>query len=236
MRNGFATLLLEVDPRVKVLLAMGLGVLIWNAGWLGLACFASGLLWLHWRLGLHDRARLRDAAMVAAFVGFWAVAAIALALWEGVAPEAAIVRGAALGLRLLLLLLLGLGLAAATPARDMGLALAWGLRPILGKRAWQAALALALMLHFLPQGLSVLRQVRAGLTARSPQCALWVLPGVAAQATLRVMAQRAWTQTVGLAARGLDTEAAWRPDFEPRPQDWWAGAALMGMGVLAALL
>ncbi len=227
---------LHKDPRVKILVTMGLGVLLWSAGWPGLACFGVGLLWLHWRLGLHDRARWRDAAMVAVFVGFWTLAATALSLWEGAAPTTALLQGAHLGLRLLLLLLLGLGLAAATPARDMGLALSWGLRPILGKRAWQAALALALMLHFLPQGLAVLRQVRAGLAARSPRCAPWVLPGVAAQAALRVLAQRAWSQTVGLAARGLDNDAAWRPEFETRPQEWWGGAALLGLGALAAAL
>lgn len=228
--------MLHKDPRIKILVTMGLGVLLWNAGWIGLACFGLGLLWLHWRLGLHDRARWRDAAMVTAFVGFWTLAATALSFWEGAGTATALLQGAHLGLRLLLLLLLGLGLAAATPARDMGLALAWGLGPVLGKRAWQAALALALMLHFLPQGLAVLRQVRIGLTARSPRCAPWVLPAVATQAALRVLAQRAWSQTVGLAARGLDSDEAWRPEFETRPQEWWGGAALLGLGALAAAL
>ncbi len=225
-----------MDSRVKVLLAMGFGVLIWNAGWTGLACYAPALVALLLGLGMHDRARLRNMLMIVTFAGFWSAAMVGLSLWQGVEPHQALVKGGDLGSRLLLLLLLGLGLAGATPPRDLGLALAWGLAPVLRKRAWQAALSLSLMVHFLPQVLDVLTLVRAGIRARAPRRGVWFLPALAAQAVLRVLAQKAWSRTIGLAARGLDSPEAWTPQFQPRPLDWAGGALLLGLGTCVAVL
>ncbi|RXF76972.1 cobalt transporter, partial [Desulfovibrio sp. DS-1] len=50
-------------------------------------------------------------------------------------------------------------------------------------------------------------------------------------AVLRILGQRTWTQTVAVAARGLDRPEAWRPDFPFRPVRWALALLLVGLGV-----
>ena len=119
----------------------------------------------------------------------------------------------------------------------LGFVLFWGLLKggldLWAGAAWEPALALALMIHFLPLGWRVMGQVRKTLALRCPHLPLsrrWL---VFASAVVRNLARRSWEQTVAVAARGLDREEVWRRDFSAPDRDWlWAFGTL---AVLAAL-
>lgn len=229
-------LLLQADPRLKLLMGASLGLMLWICGLAGLICIGLLLLPGFLLLARAGRLQLQMPAAVATFAGFWSLAAFGLQLWEGAALHTALGASLFLGARLALLLLLGLLLTLSSSARELGLGLSWLLRPVAGKRAWQLALAVALLLHFLPQTLETLAQVRRMLQMRGPKRPLWTRFGLMAQTVLRIMAQNAWKQTVALAGRGLDSPAAWRPVFEPQPLHWLTGCSLVlvCVGVCAA--
>ncbi len=224
-----------LDPRLKLVLTLGFGLLLWYGGPWGQALIGSGLVLLHLRQGLRERGRLRLLRAGALFALFWTLAACLLGLWQGLDWLPALERGFWLGLRLFLLLLLGLALALGSSARELGLGLSWYLRPFLRERAWLPALALALMLHFLPLTLQTLFTVRRMDALRAPQRPLWLRWSLQAQTALRVLAQSAWQQTMALAARGLDSPEAWQPRFAPQPGAWMLGLLLLALGTGAAL-
>lgn len=139
-------------------------------------------------------------------------------------------ESALLGVRLTLLIGIGLALALAASPRALGLALVWLLRPVLGARAWQPALGVALMVHFLPMAQGTFTQVSRAADLRGPlplRRRAVLLPA----AVLRILGQRTWTQTVAVAARGLDHPDAWQPDFPFRPVRWAVALLLVGLGV-----
>lgn len=228
-----AARLLDLDPRLKLAWALVAGVGVWCSGpaglwaWLAMLAFVAAALRPLWPGGL----RLWRGGL--GFVLFWGLLKTGLDLWAGAAWDAALAGGALMALRLFCLLLLGLALALSTPPRQCGLALSWAGRPLLGPRAWEPALALALMIHFLPLGWRVMGQVRRTLALRCPHLPLsrrWL---VFASAVVRNLARRSWEQTVAVAARGLDREEVWRRDFPAPGRDWlWAFGTL---AVLAAL-
>jgi biotin transport system permease protein len=121
---------------------------------------------------------------------------------------------------------LGLVLAATTSTRALGMAIGKLFRPVLGRNAWQVALALALMVHYLPLAWSTLSTIRSSIALRCPDLGwrrrVLLLP----QAGIRTLAQTTWSQTLAVAARGLDGPEAWD---HPMPLSWRdaAGAAVM---------
>jgi biotin transport system permease protein len=234
--RAVARAVLAADARLKIVLAAGFGLVTWGAGPVGLGFFALGF-----GLAAFCLARVRPGSGpllrgALAFVLVWAAVQFAFALWEGAEAGAAAARAGLLAGRLGVLVVIGLGLATSASTRELGLAFAWFLRPVLRSRAWQAALALALMVHFLPMTLDTLRQVRRSMQMRRVRMARWRRPALLAQAALRALSQRTWSQTVALAARGLDDAAAWQPSFRTRPMDWLAGAALLAAGLGVAAL
>ena len=138
-------------------------------------------------------------------------------------------ESALLGVRLALLIGIGLALALAASPRALGLALVWLLRPMLGARAWQPALGVALMIHFLPMAQGTFAQISRAADLSGPlplRRRAVLLPA----AVLRILGQRTWTQTVAVAARGLDRPEAWQPDFPFRPARWAMAVLLVGLG------
>lgn len=226
----------ESDPRVKLLTSLVLGVCIWYSGTLGLVFFACMLAVLHLFFRAQDRLNWTLVLAGASFAFFWTLAACGMAYWEGAPLGAALQQGGVLGARLLLLLLLGLGVAMSSSTRQLGLAMAWGMRPLLRERAWQTALAMSLMVHYLPQTLNTLLAVKRMDRLRAPKRSVWVRLGLMAQTCLRVLAQNTWKQTVALAVRGQDAPEAWEADFTPQPLAWCMGGALTVLGLLAAFL
>lgn len=150
-----------------------------------------------------------------------------LAVLRQTAMEAALLGG-----RLCVLIGLGLLLALTTSPRQLGLALSWFLRPVLGKNAWKTALSLALMIHFLPLVQATFAQVKQTIKLRQPRRSRWERFLLVPQATLRLLAQKTWSQTVAVAARGLDSPEAWVPHFPPQPLNWILGFLMAAAGLL----
>jgi biotin transport system permease protein len=228
-----AARLLGLDPRLKLAWALLAGAGIWWSGAAGLWAWLAALSWLVsalrplWRRGLRLRGGL-------GFVLFWGLLKAGLDLWAGAAWTQAAAGGALLALRLFCLLLLGLILALSTPPRQCGLALSWAGRPLLGSRAWEPALALALMVHFLPLGWRIMGQVRRTLALRCPHLPLTRRWLVFASAVVRNLARRSWEQAVAVAARGLDRDEVWRRKFPAPGAEWlWAAGLLAGLAVLS---
>lgn len=223
------------DARVKVLLALTFGILTWNAGWPGLALYALALICLAFTLAGFAAANARAARAYLIFAALWTAVKLGLDLWAGLEFTRALAGSALLGGRLAVVLLIGLVLAQSTSARSLGLALAWFMRPVLGRRAWKAALALALMIHFLPLAWSASDGVRLGMRTRGElpwKKRLIVFPA----ALLSRLAGATWDQTLAVAARGLDRPEAWRPDFKAGALAWPAGLAAATLGLAVSWL
>lgn len=229
-----ATRLLGLDPRLKLIWALLAGAGIWSSGQAGLWAWLVVLAVLLAALRPQWRRDLGPGRGAMLFLVFWGLLKVCLDLWAGAAWGDALAGGALLALRLACLLLLGLVLALSTPPRQCGLALSWAGRPLFGPRAWEPALALALMIHFLPLGWRVVGQVRQTLAQRCPHLPFtrrWLL---FASAVVRNLARRSWEQTVAVAARGLDREEVWRKGFPAPGQDWlWALGLLAGLCLLS---
>ena len=213
-------MLLALDARPKLAFALLAGMVLWRLplpvlliltllG--GFSCHA---------LGAFDRLNMAFWKVALFFVLIWSALKFGLDLWGGSGLEAGLMAAGELGIRLVTLVLLGFTLTLSTSPRRLGQGLAWYLRPLLGHRAWHAALALALMIHFLPLGLAAASGLNQGLSRRWPGCPwpnrLRLIP----QALLRVLSQTTWTQTLAVASRNLDQPKAWQPDRSVHLWEW----------------
>lgn len=238
----------DLDPRLPLLLGLGHGLLVWRSGPLAL-CLTGGLfLLLTWLAGkpMGNGALAGRRGMLRAglpFVLGWAGLKTAVLLWEGggdmTAPALApaLAEGALLGLRLCCLLLIGLFVTTWTSPLRLGQAARWLLRPLLGRRAWEIALALALMLHFMPLVWDTAGRIRLALRCRALPLSRPRQAAVLVGVLLRRLSQAAWTQTLAIAARHLDHDAAWRGRLGRgwRDAPWWMAALLsLALAWLAA--
>ncbi len=233
LRSG----IVNADARVKIGLALLFGPLLWRAGPVGVGVFLVCLVWLCLLLGAgvpYGRGVVRANIL---FVLLWTVLKILFDLWEGVpvGPEL-FLNASLLGGRLLALILLGLALAGATSARDMGLALAWALRPVLRGRAWKAALALALMVHSLPLAMRSALEIRRTMRLRCLKLGFWRSARLYPAALLRALSVRTWSQTMAVACRNLDDPRAWEARFATDVRSLAAGALVAASGVGLAWL
>lgn len=227
--QGVGTALHRTDPLVKLAVGLALGIFVWRAGPVGLACYLAGLTLVG--LAAPGRGELRPVSLkaVGALLACWVLLKAGFELWDGAAAAAALREAGILGLRLVILILGGLCLTAVTSTRQIGLAVDRLLHPIAGSRSWQGALGLALMIHFLPLTLRILR--RAGMSLRvrpvrggpGTRLRLWV------QTVLRVLQRTTWEQTLAIAARGLDHPAAWRRRSSVTWRQIAAGALIVGL-------
>ncbi|GAB6060611.1 energy-coupling factor transporter transmembrane component T family protein [Desulfonatronum parangueonense] len=219
-RGEWGRLLMELDPRPKLAFAVLTGLVLWRlplpvlfmVALLGIAsCLA---------LGAFSRASRGLWRTATSFVLVWAGLKTGLDLVGGSEFLTSLGAGADLGLRLSTLMLLGFTLTFSASPRRLGAGLAWYLRPVLGKRAWQVALSLALMIHFLPLSLAAAGGLNQGLSRRWPQCPWSSRIRLVPQAMLRVLSQATWTQTLAVAARNLDQPEAWRPERKVYAREW----------------
>jgi biotin transport system permease protein len=226
----------ETDPLVKMAVALALGIFAWRAGPGGLACYVAGLALVALAAPGRGELRLVSLRTVAGLLACWVLLKTGFELWDGAPAAAALERAGILGLRLLVLILGGICLTAVTSTRQIGLAVDRLLRPVAGARSWRGALGLALMIHFLPLALRVLRQagmslrvrpVRRGVTSR---LRLWV------QTVLRALERTTWQQTLAIAARGLDDPGAWRQKSSVTwRQILWGGLVVAGIAGVSLL-
>ena len=231
--NKGSNRVLEFDARVKIALALCFGLLTWYSGPVGLGFYGLGLYFLCTALGNFWAANKKTFRAYFLFVLFWTALKFLLDVLGGSGAHA-LGNAAILGARLLILIFIGLCLAQATSPRKLGLALAWALRPFLGHKAWKAALACGLMIHFLPLAWSTVSQIRETMSRRCAGLSRLQRAALLPRTALRVLSQKTWSQTLGLAARGLDTPLAWEPDFPLNARAWLLGLLLAGLGFMAA--
>lgn len=206
------------DPRLKIILAATIGVLTWHVPVSALSAYAFCVFVLGIISKVHITMGRRAIATYCYFILLWAGIKFALdctPLLQGITPNysEALQDAAILALRLSILIGIGMLLATTSSARQLGLALSWFLRPILGKRSWEPALSLALMIHFIPLIQKTFSQVLQAMELRNPPRSKWQRFLLIPQAVLRICAQKTWTQTIAVAARKLDTPDAWNAPF-----------------------
>lgn len=234
-KNVLGRTLLGLDARPKILLVLLIGLSLWRLPAPALLVLSAAAAALCFSLGGFARAHLGMWKAGAVFVLAWGTLKFLMDILGGVNLSSAWFASAILGLRLTALLLLGLTLALSATPRRLGLGLAWFLRPLLKDRAWRAALALSLMMHFLPLTWAAAAGLLQNLSRRWPDCPWRKQVRLVPLALLRVMSQTTWNQTVAVAARCLDHPAAWRNDRAVRPGEW-AVALIPGLTLLALAL
>lgn len=213
-----------LDPRPVALMCLVFGILTWQTGAVGAACHLAlflGLIALapllrepganrdRTRIGLHGSGLLRLGLM---FVGMWTAVKFAMLLWEAdwIYAPWQLAEAGLLGLRLAALLAIGVALTVLTSPLSLCRAAAWTLRPLLGKRAWEPALALALMLHCFPLIWGTAGRIRLAMRCRQLSLSRRQQALLFLQTLLRTLASGTWTQTLAIAARDLDRDEAWR--------------------------
>lgn len=235
----------NVDPRLKILTAACFGIATWHVPPIVLGGYAFVLWLLCAQAEFFSRANWPMLRSYLWFVLFWAVIKFALDCtplltapytWNEPLVRQAALEAGLLAARLCVLIGLGLMLALTTSPRRLGLALCWYLRPVLGRNSWKTALSLSLMIHFLPLVQSTISQVKSAILQRNLKRSRWQRFMLVPQATLRILAQKTWTQTVAVASRGLDTPDAWIPRFQPQPLVWMGGFLLIAAGLIPVLL
>ncbi len=236
-RDALGRALLALDARPKLAFALLVGMVLWQLP-LPVLIFLTLFGGASCRaLGGFTRANRMLWRMAFLFVLVWSGLKCGLDIWGGADLLTGLGAGAELGVRLATLLLLGFTLTLSTSPRRLGLGLAWYLRPVLGSRAWKTALALSLMIHFLPLALAAVGGLRQCLTMRWPDCPWRARLRLIPLALLRVLSQTTWTQTLAVAARNLDRPAAWRPERGVNPGEWAAVLIpILVLGVLWGLL
>ncbi len=227
----------SADPRLKGLLALWLGIMVWQAGLAGILCYLTAVLFLSCLLsGSGEQTPFRFRFLIIPIL-FWMLLKGGLEyvnhkpLWPQIVLETSL-----LGSRLLVLLLLGLVLTWATSRTQLGSAVNWFLRPVLGSRSWQGGLALSLMIHFIPLTLRTLVQVRQTIRLRCPDLSFATRVFLWVRTVLRVLSQKTWEQTLAIVARNLDCPEAWQDKSEFRKKEWGAGLVLAGMVFALSLL
>lgn len=221
-------LLRAMDPRLKIALGLLAAGLTWMASPAGVAAYAvlfSGAL-----VAARQLPGVRQAlGGHALFLGLWTGIKLLMGAVHGLDLEENLAQAAVLAGRLHVLLALGLLLSASFSSRSLGLAVGWYLRP-LGRWTWQPALALALMIHFLPLAWQTFTQVRSVVGLRCQGIPQRRRLALMTQASLRSLAQKTWDQTLALAARGFDGPEAWQARMP-----WKAGEIVASLGMAAVL-
>ncbi|NDV19320.1 cobalt transporter [Pseudodesulfovibrio sp. JC047] len=212
--SSVATYIRDLDPRLKLGVALILGPVLWKVDFSAVIVSLVGLLFLVWPLAVEQPVGAKMVRSLMVFVVFWVAIKMVLDAVSGVPVEFIVMDGAQLGARLVALVLLGLCLALSSSSRAIGLAISWVLRPFIGReRAWRAALSLALMVHFLPLCLEALARIREVASRRCLGSGFRVRFLVVPAALMRNLSQKTWNQTMAIACRGLDTAEAWEADF-----------------------
>ncbi len=227
--------LLALDPRLKLCLGLCLGLCVWAADVWAVYIYFLLCAWLCTilRSGLQSQGFVLKSYIF--FLCFWSVSKFILDIWSGMAVLLAAQHALFLSLRLAVLLLLALLLILSTSSRQLGMALLWFLRPIFKDRAWEIALMLALMLHFLPMIWQTIARVRLALRVRTVRFGFMQRMRIIAGTSVRVLGQKTWNHTLGVAARNLDRPEAWNPVFQSTPKVWGIGL-IISFGLVAMAL
>ncbi|BDQ33147.1 CbiQ family ECF transporter T component [Pseudodesulfovibrio portus] len=220
-----------LDPRLKLAAALVLGPCLWKVHVASAAFCALVFLFLVPMLSASRPLGSRMVKSLFFFIFLWVAVKSGVDAMTGVPSEYILADAGQLAVRLTGLVLLGLVLALSTSPRTIGLAVAWYIRPLVGReRAWRVALSLALMVHFLPICLSTVIGVRDALDRRCPEMGGIMKARVIPQAVIRNLGQKTWSQTLAVASRGLEGPEAWEADFR------WAALDLVWACLIAIVV
>ena len=233
MRLRFVHCLQRVDARLKIFMSILAGVCTWQAGPLGLSVFFLTAVLLGWIVAGHGLIGRRQVRGLVLFVGLWTGIKAAMELLEHNPHwlEDSLILGA----RLIILILVGISLAALTSRVQVGQAVSSLLRPILGHKSWHGAMALALMIHFIPVSMRVMNTLKQTLALRAQGLSLWLRLRLYVTSVLRNLSRTTWDQTLALAVRGLEEDAAWTGKQSLSSAQWAGGAVLGGIMLTLAL-
>lgn len=230
---------MDRDARPAVLLTALMGVLAWKAGAPALCLYLAAMSPLFLRVECRRRMPPGTARRTLLFALAWPLLKFVMDavsvfrtewthvsgfLGGGGPPEASAslltVCGPGLGvageeagllfLRLLVILGAALALTFSFSPPAIALAVSRFLRPLAGRRAWTAALALALMARYVPRIHALCAQTKIAAQSRGlprrglARLRIW-LPHV-----FRLLACDTWTQALALASRRLDVPEAWQ--------------------------
>lgn len=203
-----------LDPRLKLTAALVLGPSLWKVHVISAAACVLVLMPLVPLLAASRPMGNRMVKGLFLFIFLWVMVKAGVDGLTGVPLEYVAMDAGQLAIRLAGLVLLGLTLALSTSARAIGLAVAWAARPLVGReRSWRVALALALMVHFLPLCLFTATGVRDVCDRRCPDAGGVMKARIIPQAVIRNLGQKTWNQTLAVASRGLEGPDAWEADF-----------------------
>lgn len=223
--------ILNADPRGKLALGLLAGALVWKLSVPALLVLAACCLWAVRGLPSASGSRPQGGPQAtlrtyAFFVFFWTLFKWGMDVLSGMDAVEALWPALVLGGRLSVLLLVGLALAMSMSVRQMTMAVTWAARPVLRNRAWQAGLALSLLVHFLPMTWRAVAEVRQTVRLRVPDLPFRRRLTVVPVAVMRALAQKTWNQSLAIVARGMDRPEAWAVDMRPH-----AGEVLCFLGL-----
>lgn len=208
----------NLDGRVLLIVALVSGLLIWQLPQLWLIPFTLFWVALVFISGAQRKVRPSVLRAYALFFLFWVGLKILLdtigLLWQKspLLPETyapVLVNAGILGMRLVAMSAVGVFIVGVAGAQKLSLAFAWLLKPVMRKNAWKAALAMTLMLRFIPLAQRILRSSKTAVRLRCESLGFWSRMGLLVGASLSLLAKQTWTQTIAVASRGLDCPEAW---------------------------
>lgn len=228
------------DPRPALVLALFFGVSIWQLTPLALIPIAACLGYLVMLPRVRSGQQPGTIKTMLLFCLFWGGVKFALDITlpninGNISLERCLIDALLLSARLALLSGIGILLTLWASPRALGLSLAWLLRPFLGSYAWRPALALALMIHFLPITQQTIHNIRQSMVKRHPYGKIRRIVLLPA-AVLRILSQKTWHQTVAVAMRGLDTPEAWTPHFHTSWRVWGGTLFIIVLGLSLYLI
>jgi biotin transport system permease protein len=148
-----------------------------------------------------------------AFLVVWTAAQFLLTLSQIPGAYGLAARSAAsLGGRLAVVVGLAMAVPLAATPLAVGRAVGWFLGPIdrllgLSGLSWRAALALCLMMSFLPRAIAAAKALDRTLRLRAPRLPILKRLRLEGEAMLRILGSQAWEAALAIAARDL-----WRPE------------------------
>lgn len=136
------------------------------------------------------------------------------------------------------LVLLGLLLAGAYSAYSLACAFSWCLRPLafLGNNhSWKLALALALLLNYIPRIFETLDSIRHATLLRHLPVQGLAYWRMALPRFLGILAEQTWSQAIAIASRKLDNPAPWET-LSPLPRNQALLCGAYTLALFASLL
>ncbi len=197
------------QPGIILWSAFILGVSIWYIPlWLGLVfvCLAFFAIAMLGGVNKFWRATVFTYLF---FIFFWAGGRFCLALYNEQSLNTAWVEAIDFACRLCFIGELGICLLILFTPYQLALQVGKSFKKIMPMQFWKLALALLLMLSFLQEARLALGELNQTLSLRGQYLSLPRRITVLGAGVLRILSQQTWDRALAVAARKLDSAAAW---------------------------